>query len=785
MAKRLRVLAVVLAVACVLPFSACGKKKSGKSNEKDTPTVVKEDDPFFNAEIKELKLPIDPGRKLDTQYVSSCRLIGDVVLVEYNVNYDEDEDYDPDSVAESMAHGQAIYDLSGNLIHEMKAGNWENTVAATIDKAGDLYFLVSVPNDHFEYTTKLRKVKDGKSEDVMDVPGSVSGSGMNTSVQILDDGNFAINLGSGITIYSKEGEKICTISDPGRIVSMNVYQVEGKNYILSRNSSFDEAADSQFKEVDLKTGKLGQGKSAPLMGHGTSLTCNDNKLYAFKGSKVIRYDIGSGSSETVFDWNDTDVDMWLVKNASCLPKNDNEYYAAFSERIDGFSSRACLVSLKRAEKNPNAGKTIITVGMPTLMAECSKCICSYNSDMTKKSRIRTIDYKEQLLLDGKDPDETTAEEYVRKEFLAGRVPDILVGFDSVGGFKSDNLMVDLVPYIDSENGLDRSLFYDNIFRAMEKDGKLFFAPLTFSVETLMVNDKFIPENAPWTYKGFLETGRSVPDGVSFYPSKLKGRLLGDMLRTTKAEFLDYEKKTVHFDNDDFYTLLDIAKEFGLDKIPDEEQMKVTYLDDGTAISEGTFITPEDKFKEEIIAVREAYVVSMLTYGMEKSFLKNHASYRGYPGKNGGGNAVMCITSMGITADSKNKDEAWNVIKSFYEKESQIDLCAIYGLPMRRESFRAVCEKEMNAIQANRARMIEESGGYEDPSLDDFAPDIQPKDIDDVEKLILSIDRSFEGDGAIEDIVMEEAGGYFSGSRSKEDTAKNINNRGNILMKERG
>ena len=105
--------------------------------------------------------------------------------------------------------------------------------------------------------------------------------------------------------------------------------------------------------------------------------------------------------------------------------------------------------------------------------------------------------------------------------------------------------------------------------------------------------------------------------------------------------------------------------------------------------------------------------------------------------------------------------------------------------MRRESFRAAAEKEMNAIQANRARMIEEMNGNVDPSLDDFAPDIQPKDIDDVEKLILSIDRSFEGDGAIEDIVMEEAGGYFAGSRSKEDTAKNINNRGNILMKERG
>ena len=131
--KRRRALASLMVVSMILSMAGC-KKKSGKSNGQDTPTVVKEDDPFFNAEIKELKLPIDPGRKLDTQYVSSCRFIGDVVLVEYNVNYDEEGDYDPDNVAESMAHGQAIYDLSGTLIHETKAGHWENTIAATIER---------------------------------------------------------------------------------------------------------------------------------------------------------------------------------------------------------------------------------------------------------------------------------------------------------------------------------------------------------------------------------------------------------------------------------------------------------------------------------------------------------------------------------------------------------------------------------------------------------------------------------------------------------------------------
>lgn len=70
-------------------------------------------------------------------------------------------------------------------------------------------------------------------------------------------------------------------------------------------------------------------------------------------------------------------------------------------------------------------------------------------------------------------------------------------------------------------------------------------------------------------------------------------------------------------------------------------------------------------------------------------------------------------------------------------------------------------------------------------LSQIAPKVEMDDIDELEEQILKIDRVFEGDSAIEEIVIEEAGGYFAGSRTKEDTAKNINNRADILMKERG
>lgn len=785
MGKRLRVLAVALAVSFVLPLSACGRKKpSGRIVEQDSPTWIKEEDPYFRSEMKELVIPTDPEKELESMGVNRCRIIGETVLLEYRIHYKIPRDVDMSSMQDYTVSGQALYDLAGNQISELKASGFENMVSATLDKDGNPYCLVDVPDSDFEHHKVLRKLENGDWKDITVLP-DLAETYFDVSLQITEDGLIIIGYSGNLKVYSDKGDKICSISDPGRTLSSCVYQVNGKNYVLSRNPSFDESPDPRFKEVDLKSGSLGTGYKAPALARGTTVTCVGNSVYAMYRSKVVKLDIESGAAEEVFDWNDTDIDLSLLRGASCFPKNDDEFYFAYTEFVDVDNSRAYIGMAKRAEKNPHAGKAIITIGMPYLEQEITKWVSQYNSDMTRHSRISLICYEEQMISEGKDPEEVRLPEYIRMEFLSGRIPDILMGLETEGGFRSDNLLVDLAPYIDSEGGLDRSLYYDNILRAMEKDGKLFFMPITYGIDTLIVNDHFIPKDTDWTYEGFLETGRNLDSGVSFYPTTLKSELLRMLFRSAGGGFIDYEEKTVRFDNEDFYTMLQIADTFGVEKIPEEEQMTVAYLDDGSALlTNESYISHEDRFSEEILAVKESFLPSMLMFGTEKALLNDQSSFHGYPGRKGEGNAVFCMVSMGITSESKNKNEAWNVIRSFLEKDAQEQLCIEYGLPIRRESFRAVSEAQVKSIQKEREDLIKE-GFTESLMLSQIAPKVEMDDIDELEEQILKIDRVFEGDSAIEEIVIEEAGGYFAGSRTKEDTAKNINNRANILMKERG
>ena len=70
MGKGLRMFAAVMAVALMLPLVAC-KKRSGSAKYEESPTLVKEDDPYFNAEKYDLEMETDPEKELDFAYVDS------------------------------------------------------------------------------------------------------------------------------------------------------------------------------------------------------------------------------------------------------------------------------------------------------------------------------------------------------------------------------------------------------------------------------------------------------------------------------------------------------------------------------------------------------------------------------------------------------------------------------------------------------------------------------------------------------------------------------------------
>ena len=64
----------ILALVMVLPLASCNRKTSKKSSngKYSSGKEIQETDPFFNAEINELKLPVKDGEKVMDTYVQSC-----------------------------------------------------------------------------------------------------------------------------------------------------------------------------------------------------------------------------------------------------------------------------------------------------------------------------------------------------------------------------------------------------------------------------------------------------------------------------------------------------------------------------------------------------------------------------------------------------------------------------------------------------------------------------------------------------------------------------------------
>jgi len=84
--KRRRALASLMVVSVILSMAGC-KKKSGSSKYEESPTLVKEDDTYFNAEMIELKMEPDPEKEVDYAFVEKVRFIGNLIQYNYYVSH--------------------------------------------------------------------------------------------------------------------------------------------------------------------------------------------------------------------------------------------------------------------------------------------------------------------------------------------------------------------------------------------------------------------------------------------------------------------------------------------------------------------------------------------------------------------------------------------------------------------------------------------------------------------------------------------------------------------------
>lgn len=795
----------LIVATMLLPAFGCKRStKNENGNKYSSGKKISEKDPYFDATVSPVKFPERPGREMNDLSIRACEYLGDLAVISYEIHYKLPEGKAQKEEAITREYGDlyyesgtAIFDVEGNLVRYLN-GDSATLYDVTTDKDGNICLFYSFIDSHCTENYKVEVVDaEGnrirsiiiydppiyhydpeKSQDGDVVSAEVLRGVPEVNVTMLDDGGVAIVGNGKMYAYDSKGARLCKCYDSfDRTIEGSLIKHDGKYYVVSVNPGYGQQKDVKLREVDLMTGKLGEGIDAgELAGYG-EIQSTDQGIFVSSLGGCSKYDMDTKAITEVFNWNDTDVDRTMLGRITFTPKDENEYFAV-SIIQKKTTQEPYLIHLKRAEKNPHAGKRMIVVGgMFIIDDELMSFVDAYNRDPESKARAIIVDYADGMTM--QDPREDV-ERQLYLDLFSGNGPDILVNMGDQEAFRNGEIMEDLNPYMDGENGISRDEFFDNIFRACERGGKLYHIPVKVSLSGFMVNSDLIKYPDGWTYDEFDQAARSMPEQVSFMEGTLYNDMLKIFLSTSLSRFVDYEKKKVDVQNDDMRRLLEMTNEYGVRIIPADEGKKFVTKTNGTEIIEaGIHDFTRDKFNEGILAVRDKSIYSVNDYCLDSNQNSGRVSFIGYPGPERTGMAATPRMSLGIVSSGSNKDMAWDFIRAYlmYDVPEGIQDT---GLSVNRNVFDKQCHREMKEENEFYDNWVKEVGRM--PPADLFAK-IAEEDIDALCDLMDHADASCAMDQSMFDVISEEAAAYFAGDRSMDEVLKLIENRTSLIVSE--
>ncbi len=778
-----RVVSIFLAGSFLISLSACKKKKKASETKTLETKVVEETDPFFSLQKKDLSFPFDAEKEIETFQVEDPVILGKLIAVQYNLRYkmtqEELKKYSNMSSDDAWAFyqsftksGKALFDMDGNYLRDL--GNSESgdegtningfqTAAEGAD--GKVYAIYNRPSD-----TGLRSflcVMSDRGEPDEGVLLNVDCLfSFESQLMVTAEGKILVGSYESLYIFQKDGSLLNNVSCDG--FQGNLLAQDGKYYAKgTRNTNPENLFEvSEFiQEIDLSNGKL-VGQEIKCT-NGNSLRSFHGYSYRLDNNGVKKVDLlNSANDRYVMEWSQTDYDPGIIYFREMNVLSDDEFvfikhiygsYETTGDQVDHLT----LARLNRMEKNPYAGKPVISIacyGPDNVM----DYVVSYNTDANSKNRIILHDYSQDV-----DPDwpnvqkAASVADTVYQAMLSGNGPDILANFGSFSQFNTDEVLLDLNTLIDDKNSnIRREDYYDNILRAAETNGNLYQIPLTYRICGLLGNADLLGEPTNWDCRAFCEKMKTLSVDLQVFEKMEYKYFFPDLFSYSAKNLIDYEKDQVNFDSDGFRDFLTLMKDYG------ELSDAYTFYDSWGLYAENLQI-----FIPVIIENPESYARYM-------NIRKGNDRIYPMPSVDGQGLSAEVCLSMAISKFSTHQEEAWDFIRFMMEKDEQVRLSSQDTLfPIHKEALQISNQTRVDKF-AERQKKQAENGQW-----------VQEYDVtDETAKSIVGLVERISGiratDPDIMNIILEEAPGYFTGQRTAEDVSKTIQNRATIVVRER-
>ncbi len=562
---------------------------------------------------------------------------------------------------------------------------------------------------------------------------------------------------SGIFVISQQG-KIYFADENGKILeTLDVSGFGGNSsaggiFQAGDGRIFTRMADG-LVEIDIENKKTGEKFKTDLIGTFLDGT-GSHDLLVLTEKVLAGYDIESGELTPIADVSASGINVDAVRYGGKFAILPDGNILCISYEYDGNVRLNSKTVTVLSENFSKAEKKTVTMYAITGNAKIREQINKFNKENSE--------YKVELTVFDNGEDLITARTRLNNEIIAGNIPDIMVidTFTPVESYISKGLFVDIYPFMDNDDDINREDILPNVLKAFERDGKLYEAVPDFYVETIVGKTEIVGEEQNWDideFLGFCENNAEDPEKVfgTLYTGE---SIISQLTYSGYGNFVDNVSGECHFDSEEFIKLLEFCKELPAESDNDYGEKYQNRFRCGNALLDFGVMFNFRSLRE-----------------YEEWYFGGKVTAKGFP-LSGGGLVIDASEIFAITSGAKEPQGAWEFVKTFYSEEYQDSFADVhsYSFPVRVSSL----EKQAECFLNSNSVVSMSIGGnsYEIGANTE-------KDNARIMDIITSANKAAAYDPNIDAIVSEEAGAFFAGGRSAEETAEIIQNRVSTYLAE--
>ncbi len=584
------------------------------------------------------------------------------------------------------------------------------------------------------------------------------------NMMVLDNNRIMISAMEKVTLYDQSGNVVGKLEPKLENGYNSIFTDRNGNLCITMwNNDWTKLS---IATLNMQTGEAENVFEVPF--NINSYSIRESSVYDMlltNSTGIFGYNFGDQEPKPIMNYVNSDLNTTNLNQI--IEISETKFLASYYDRT--YSTQYISV-FDYVDPSEIPDKAVLKVAGFYIPYELRNRIVEFNKT-SDQYRIIISDYSQYSTMD----DYMAGYTKFNNDILAGNVPDIIILDEEmpIDSYIQKGLLADIYKFMETDEELNKEDYFQNVFDAYSKDGRLYRIVPSFMVWTVIGKSSEVGNEPGWTMQEMKQILASKPEGTSLFGETMtRDNLMYYATMLSLPEFIDTETGLCDFESQGFKDLLEFLKTLPTEFEYDYEdsdfwlQQEVQYLNGKTLLMMTT--------------IHE--VQSMIyTFGQ---FGTTDVTFKGFPSENGIGAALMANYQYAISAQSPNQEGAWEFMRYYYTDEYQESL---YEMSINKEIW---LEKAMKATE--KPYWEDENGdkqyheyttwlGGEEIILDPMTED----QIMDIYDYVSSITQTYSYDQELVDIINEEAAPFFEGKKTVDEVAKIIQGRIQIYVDEQG